>query len=504
MNLDFDMRSRQEKILRLTDMGFSFVLAQNALISSDFDMDRAVRILTSNSFPGDTQTDRPHILGIPIDETSHQPMASYRDEEKRPLLSSNFSNPTVVPDLKLGKIYDDQLKRPYVRMSMFSSSTDSTTGRRVLLFNIKVFVAVAIIVGFIICFFSSFWIMWVYMNFPECGTSLKTARFSIASSETYKTKSIKADGTTNDDTYASWYRVLSGNSCPGYDWTSQSTPGVAGDDEFEFPLPLVPVNCSTPTEVGLSAPVFGHIGYTLGGVSLFSPSDGSSRDAIDYEHGSFDQCGGHVKAQSLLINKLFIASNPPGNYHYHSMPGDGDPYGHSSDLNLNFTLCDDVSEWYTESVDSHSPLAGFMLDGIPIYGPKGASGLVPQDLDECGGHNSDLAFYHYHFKSAYPYSVNCLWGRTDGLANSFLNNYDDCVVSDTQSDYSSLVDFSASYGGDGINNRNTFGCIFLMSFGGLLLVYGIMHYAVISFYEWWEGRNVGSIVQPRPPPSHGW
>ena len=374
---------------------------------------------------------------------------------------------------------------------MFTRETiDPRTGKatsRALLFNMKLFVAVAMVVGFIVCFFASFWVMWVYLNYPECGTSLKTARFSIESSSTYRTKGIKEDSAVNDDTYASWWRVLSGNSCPGYDWTAQSTPGVAGDDEFEFPIPLMPVNCTTPTQVGISDPVFGHIGFTISGVPIFSPSDGSSRDAVEYEHDTFDQCGGHVKAQSLLINKVFVASNPPGDYHYHAMPGDGDPYGHSSDTNLDFELCDDVAEWYTEAnSNSHSPLVGFMLDGIPIYGPQGAGGQAPTDLDQCGGHASDLPFFHYHFKSAYPYSVDCLWGRTDGLGNSFLNNYDDCQVSPIQSDYSSLTTYSTTYGGSGVNKRKTFGCLFLMSFGGLLLVYGVGHYAVISFFEWRE------------------
>ena len=392
-------------------------------------------------------------------------------------------------------MYEEQRKeqqmQPYVRMSLFTNSTDPASGKRQLLFNIKLFVAVAVVVGFIVTFFASFWVMWVYLNWPECGTSLKSARFSVYSSSTYRTK----DSGVNDDTYSSWYRILSGNSCPGYDWTSQGTPATAGDDEFETPLPLIPVNCTTPTLVGIDDPVFGHIGYALNGIAIFSPSDGSSRDAVEYEHDSFDQCGGHVKAQSLLINKIFLSSEPPGTYHYHSMPGDSDPYGHSSDVNTDFALCDDVSSWYVEADGAHSPIAGFMLDGIPIYGPQGVGGLPPSDLDQCGGHNSDLPFYHYHFKSVYPYSVDCLWGRTDGMGNEFLNNYDSCEVSPTQSDYSTLTTYSTEYGGEGVNYRNTFGCLFLISFGGLILVYGIGHYAVIAFYEWWEGRK-----RPIPPP----
>ena len=61
-----------------------------------------------------------------------------------------------------------------------------------------------------------------------------------------------------------------------------------------------------------------------------------------------------------------------------------------------------------------SPLVGFMADSIPIYGPKGANGSLPEGLDQCNGHASDLPFYHYHFTSNYPYAVDCLWGQLDG------------------------------------------------------------------------------------------
>jgi hypothetical protein len=49
-----------------------------------------------------------------------------------------------------------------------------------------------------------------------------------------------------------------------------------------------------------------------------------------------------------------------------------------------------------------------MYDGHPIYGPKGADGDLPSDLDDCNGHASDLDYYHYHMTSTYPYTVRGL------------------------------------------------------------------------------------------------
>lgn len=47
------------------------------------------------------------------------------------------------------------------------------------------------------------------------------------------------------------------------------------------------------------------------------------------------------------------------------------------------------------------------------YGLLDASGAEPEDLDECGGHSSDLPFYHYHAQRQYPYTVACLKGCLD-------------------------------------------------------------------------------------------
>ena len=59
---------------------------------------------------------------------------------------------------------------------------------------------------------------------------------------------------------------------------------------------------------------------------------------------------------------------------------------------------------------SHSPLVGFMADGLPLYGPRAAGGALPSDLDACNGHASDLGFYHYHATTNAPYLPGCLRG----------------------------------------------------------------------------------------------
>jgi hypothetical protein len=60
-----------------------------------------------------------------------------------------------------------------------------------------------------------------------------------------------------------------------------------------------------------------------------------------------------------------------------------------------------------------------MLDGFPIFGPRGDGGreLTNVDLDECHGHTHEVeldgrrvATYHYHFTREYPYTIGCFRG----------------------------------------------------------------------------------------------
>jgi hypothetical protein len=89
---------------------------------------------------------------------------------------------------------------------------------------------------------------------------------------------------------------------------------------------------------------------------------------------------------------------------------------------------------------------GIMADGIPIYGPKGDNGVVPTNLDECGGHtDSTYPYYHYHVPDGYkdPYTVKCLVGCVfHNFNNPSWNNYvkttATCSKSSTQYDYSSM------------------------------------------------------------------
>ena len=255
---------KQKKLLRLKEMGFNFVEAENCLISSNFNMDVAISMLSSSSKSKEEVTVDPTksttgttIIGIPV-------------EEGRPLLegsSSNYSSKLIPPppppplndwwSVRHGT-YEadrrDENQRWRLENGDGQIGPPPSYDPRFAL-NTRLYLTILFVVSLIISICGGVWAYWVFTNYPFCGTDLDSAYFSIYPSTVYS-----ADDDDYDFSSSSGTRILDTNSCPGYDWTSQSTPAVAGDCSITSVLPLVSVNCTEPQEVGLSDPVYGHIG----------------------------------------------------------------------------------------------------------------------------------------------------------------------------------------------------------------------------------------------------
>jgi hypothetical protein len=126
----------------------------------------------------------------------------------------------------------------------------------------------------------------------------------------------------------------------------------------------------------------GTIGIATNGVAIFNALDAGNRDAVAHE--TLDLCGGHPQQQ--------------GSYHYHAIP---------------------ACLTRGQSTRGHSRLVGYVLDGFPIYGPRGNGGklLENADLDRCHGHTHTVRFrgkrrrlFHYHATAEYPYTLGCYRG----------------------------------------------------------------------------------------------
>ena len=135
-------------------------------------------------------------------------------------------------------------------------------------------------------------------------------------------------------------------------------------------IPTTPVAADSATESQ------GNLGITLDGVVIAASAP---VDAIlsAYTIAAFDDCGGHF--------------NPFEGYHMHGATG-----------------CSEVGE----AAEGETAMFGYALDGYAVHSPY-AEGEAADDLDECNGHTTDAAGYHYHANPAAENQIlSCMVGQT--------------------------------------------------------------------------------------------
>ena len=223
----------------------------------------------------------------------------------------------------------------------------------------------------------------------------------------YNTVSITTDAT---------YRYVKTTGCPPYDnprWTNPAAACVRHDQNYM--LPLQPTFAKTPIPVGEGdvryegilylkedpKPIFGALGVLTNGVMVFGvgspcgfsskcPEDGAPTkyvDAVESEGHTVDQCGGHAA--------------PTNDYHIHS------------DVGLNTSSERQECVMPADIPGQHSQLLGWIFDGFGLYGRYSQGGVLPTDLDECGGHTHEIngtTVYHYHMPDGFPWTIGCFKG----------------------------------------------------------------------------------------------
>ena len=115
-------------------------------------------------------------------------------------------------------------------------------------------------------------------------------------------------------------------------------------------------------------------GIALNGVVL-APADPYAFLTSANNIAPLDQYGGHATLQFI--------------YHYHGIPTSFFNCSQGWDA-LHFT-------WASAAPNGqHSPQIGWMLDGLPQFGPYSNGGTVPTDLNSCRSHSHTPYGMHYH------------------------------------------------------------------------------------------------------------
>jgi len=167
--------------------------------------------------------------------------------------------------------------------------------------------------------------------------------------------------------------------------TQGYNPSYIQEHDATYYLPLTPTpnpGAATVTPTENQALPMGAIGVAVNGVVFYNPFDAGMRDASSI----MDRCCGHP--------------SPDNRYHYHKYP-----------------IC--VNTPFVDKGVEHSPVIGFAFDGIPVYGPYEAAGLMAKDaknnaLNAYNAHQDSVRGWHYHVTPGrFPYLIGGYFGKVD-------------------------------------------------------------------------------------------
>jgi len=228
-----------------------------------------------------------------------------------------------------------------------------------------------------------------------------------------------------------------------------------------------------PSATGPSAsPLRGPVGYTRFGVNIYGPNEagfGGQGFPAPCEDGS-GTCAGGIDVPTCEESLKDICAETGSTVVYSLMldtcGGHAMPYHYHGD-----DSCD-----YDHTAAGHSPLIGFGLDGVGIYGLYESNPTTPA-LDTCNGHVGEVPaddefgvpagtrMYHYHVTSTAPYTLGC-YGNPGSKSepidrDTCKNFYDTCdngefaAISIDGSSYCYDLDCPCFYPSDGKLGRNS-------------------------------------------------
>ena len=192
--------------------------------------------------------------------------------------------------------------------------------------------------------------------------------------------------------------VITSNGIPDFTYIGTS-PGAPGARDHVFTIPATPTLADDVSAV----PYIGVAAVTLSGIPIFGPTEGTGGD-VDSLPGIVSACGSH---------------NGPSGFHTHKILA-------SEETDCFFT---------PEEVAEAPQLAGYALDGFPIY--TGIDQYTSSwqltdeslfatdtwaahtyvegsgDLDECNGLTDADGNYAYYTTAEFPYVLGCFAGVVD-------------------------------------------------------------------------------------------
>lgn len=211
-----------------------------------------------------------------------------------------------------------------------------------------------------------------------------------------------------------WHVSFKTNQCP-----SNANAGTATDGTINSaggsPACCVQVSLPVAAYSGAGAkavPLRGTAGYTLFGTNLYGSFEAGFSLGFACSNGAGDCVSG---LDVDMCGKELIKECGAAAVTYRMLPDVCG--GHATPYHIHGSMrCE-----YNMQATGHSPLIGFGLDGVGIYGAYESTRTIPVDLDACGGHigttplttTNGVTFagtasvYHYHVIDGGPQMLAC-------------------------------------------------------------------------------------------------
>ncbi len=159
-------------------------------------------------------------------------------------------------------------------------------------------------------------------------------------------------------------------------WSNPNLPKNQGTNTTVYRFPRNPATIASPVLTSLGA-----IGFLVDGVALYNTSDGFSYSVSHNQDAT--PTGGIGSGDGIWNRDAWVNEFSSFDYAFSHNPPSGQYHSHANPIATRYLLNDNVTynsttKVYAENTSAtsvaHSPIVGWLNDGIPLYGPYGYDG----------------------------------------------------------------------------------------------------------------------------------
>jgi hypothetical protein len=208
------------------------------------------------------------------------------------------------------------------------------------------------------------------------------AEASNTASTTWSGQSLPTYAGVHEIDYSASWVYIKNTGIPGQvigPWNNPNLPRNQGSNSTVYRFPRNPAVVSGTTNKTLTG--MGAIGFFVDGMSIYNTSDGYSYDHAKSEDAS--PIAGIGNGDGIWNRDAWVLEFSSFDSSFAHNPANGQYHCHANPIATRYFVGDNVdyneaTNTYAENTSTttftHSPIIGWMSDGLPLYGPYGYDG----------------------------------------------------------------------------------------------------------------------------------